>query len=51
LDILRYSSDAWGQKVLEGAAWDLLSIFFAAGLVFIMVHALFKFLFDQSDQC
>jgi hypothetical protein len=50
LDILRYSSDAWGQKVLDGASWDLLGLFFAVGLVLIIVHALYKFFIGQSDQ-
>lgn len=49
MDILRYSTDAWGQNVLEGVSWGLLSFFFAAGLAFIVVHALVKLFFDRSD--
>ena len=41
MEILRYKSDAWGQRILEGASWDLLWIFVAAGVVFIVFHAVY----------
>jgi hypothetical protein len=41
LDWLRYSSDAWGRQVLEGVSWDLLWLFFGAGLVFICLHLVY----------
>ena len=41
MDFLRYKSDAWGQRVLEGASWDLLWVFAAAGLAFIVFHAIY----------
>ncbi len=42
MDILRYSSNAWGQTVLEGASWDLLPIFFGLGIGIIVVHLIAK---------
>ncbi len=41
MELLRYSSNAWGQRVLEGASWDLLPLFFGAGVAFIIVHLLY----------
>jgi hypothetical protein len=41
MEILRYKSDAWGQRVLEGASWDLIWVFVAAGLAFIVFHAIY----------
>lgn len=41
MEIFRYKSDAWGQRVLEGASWDLLWIFAGAALVFIVCHAIY----------
>jgi hypothetical protein len=42
MEIFRYKSDAWGQRVLEGASWDLLWIFVGAAVVFIALHAIYK---------
>jgi len=44
MEIFRYSSNAWGQKVLEGLSWDLLLVFFSIGAVFIVLHALYMWL-------
>lgn len=41
MEILRYKTDAWGQRVLEGASWDLIWVFAAAAVVFIVFHALY----------
>jgi len=41
MELFRYKSDAWGQRVLEGASWDLLWVFVGAALVFIVVHAVY----------
>jgi hypothetical protein len=45
MDLLRYGSNAWGQRILEGVSWDLIDVFFAAGIVFIIIHALYMWLF------
>lgn len=43
MELLRYSSNAWGQKILEGISWDLLPVFFGLALVFIVIHAVWSF--------
>jgi hypothetical protein len=50
MEVLRYSSNAWGQTVLEGASWDLLPIFFGVGVLVIFCHAMFKLVRKQDDQ-
>ena len=39
--LFRYSSNPWGQRVLEGVSWDLLWVFFSAGLLFICLHLIY----------
>ena len=41
LNLFRYSKNAWGQQVLEGVSWDLLLLFFGAGLLFICLHLIY----------
>ena len=41
MEIIRYKSDVWGQRVLEGASWELIWVFAAAAVVFIIFHALY----------
>ena len=41
MEILRYKSDAWGQRILEGASWDLIWVFAAAAVIFIVFHAIY----------
>ncbi len=41
MEILRYKTDAWGQRVLEGASWDLIWVFAAAAAAFILFHAIY----------
>jgi hypothetical protein len=42
MELFRFSRSIYGQQVLVGASWDLLPWFFAAGLAFIVLHALYK---------
>jgi hypothetical protein len=41
MELFRVTQDAWGQEILQGVSWDLLPIFFGAGVVFIVVHVLY----------
>jgi len=41
MEILRYKTDAWGQRVLEGASWDLVWLFVGGAIVFIVFHAIY----------
>ena len=42
MELFRFSRSIYGQQVLIGASWDLLPWFFAAGVAFIVLHALYK---------
>ena len=48
MTVLRYSSDAWGQSVLEGVSWDMLGVFFFVTVIAIVVHALYMWRIGQS---
>jgi hypothetical protein len=39
VEILETRSNAWGQEVLEGVNLELVTIFFMAGAVLIVLHA------------
>lgn len=43
MELIRYSSNAWGQKAVEGLSWDLLWLSFGAGVAIIVLHALYMF--------
>jgi hypothetical protein len=42
MDILRYGHDAWGERVINGASWDLLPVAFWAGVAVIVVHLVWR---------
>lgn len=44
MELLRYSTNAWGQRTLEGVSWDLIGICFTIGAAFIVLHALYMWL-------
>tara|TARA_B100001778_G_C17979297_1_gene358453 strand:- start:312 stop:464 length:153 start_codon:yes stop_codon:yes gene_type:complete len=48
MEIVRYSSNAWGQRVLEGVSWDLLPVFFGLAAVFILGHSIYMW-FKSSN--
>lgn len=50
MELIRYSSNAWGQKAVEGLSWDLLWVFFGAGLVIIVLHALYMFFLAPKNK-
>lgn len=41
MEIFRYSSNAWGQRMLEGLSWDLIGYFAGAGVAFIVFHIVY----------
>ena len=47
MELFRYSRNAWGQTVLEGASWDLLWYFVGAGAGMILLHAAYMFLISH----
>jgi formate dehydrogenase subunit gamma len=44
MEIFRVSRDVYGREVLQGMSWDLLWVFFVAGVAFVCVHALYSWL-------
>jgi len=42
MELFRVQRSIYGQQILVGASWDLLPWFFAAGVAFIVAHALCK---------
>ena len=42
LEWVRMSRGVYGQTELVGASWDPLVLFAAAGLAFVVIHALYK---------
>jgi hypothetical protein len=45
MELFRYSRGIYGGQQLLGASWELLPWFFAAGLAFVVIHALYKVFF------
>jgi hypothetical protein len=43
VELLRVSRDAYGREVLQGLSWDLIYVFFAAGVALIVVHTLYRY--------
>ena len=41
MEFLRYKSDAWGQRILDGVSWDLIYVFAAVAVIFIIFHAIY----------
>lgn len=44
MELFRYATSVYGDKVLLGASWDLLQWFVAIGVAAILAHAIFKFI-------
>jgi hypothetical protein len=44
MELLRVSRDVYGREVLQGVSWDLLPVFFWAGIAFVCAHALYSWL-------
>jgi hypothetical protein len=42
MELVRVSTDAWGQQVLEGISWDLLPVALGVGAFVIIAHALWR---------
>jgi hypothetical protein len=44
VELVRVSRDVWGREILQGMSWDLIGVFFGAGLAVIVLHALYRWL-------
>ena len=40
MDVLTWGTDPWGQEILIRISWDLLYVSFAAGVLFVIAHAI-----------
>ena len=49
MEILQVSRDVYGREVLQGMSCDLIGVFFALGVAFIVGHALYRWLLAPSD--
>ena len=49
MEFLRVSRDVYGREVLEGVSWDLIGVFFGAGVAFVVLHALYRWLLAPAD--
>ena len=50
MEIFRVTRNAWGQEVLEGVSWDLLWVFFLAGVAIAAGHALVMWMLARKGQ-
>jgi hypothetical protein len=42
MNLLRFGHDAYGERVLNGASWDLLPVAFWAGIAVIVIHLVYR---------
>jgi hypothetical protein len=48
VELFRYATSVYGDRVLLGASFDLLEWFVAAGIAAILAHAIFKIVVPSS---
>jgi len=48
MEILRYGHDAYGERVINGASWDLLPVAFWAGVAVIVGHLIWRAISRRS---
>ena len=41
MEFFRVSRNVWGQESIQGMSWDLLPVFFWAGVLVIVSHAIY----------
>jgi formate dehydrogenase subunit gamma len=44
VEIFRFGRDVYGREILNGMSWDLIWVFFAIGVAFVVIHALYRWL-------
>jgi hypothetical protein len=42
MEWLRVGRDVWGRETIQGLSWDLLPVFFFAGVVIVLAHAAYR---------
>lgn len=42
MNLLRFGHDTYGNRIVDGASWDLLPVAFWAGIAVIVVHLVIR---------
>jgi hypothetical protein len=42
MNLFRYGHDTFGERVINGASWDLLAVAFWAGVAVIVAHLVWR---------
>jgi hypothetical protein len=42
MNLLRFGHDTYGNRIIDGASWDLLPVAFWAGVAVIVVHLVIR---------
>ena len=42
MNLLRFGHDTYGNRIIDGASWDLLPVAFWAGIAVIVVHLVIR---------
>ena len=50
MELFRVSRDIYGREVLQGMSWDLLWVFIGIGVVLIVAHAAYRWLFAPKPR-
>jgi len=50
MELFRFSRNVWGQEILQGMSWELLPIFFGAGVAFVIGHMLYRWLLAPKQK-
>jgi hypothetical protein len=48
MHILRYGHDTYGERIVNGASWDLLPVAFWAGIAVIVIHLVWRAISRRS---
>lgn len=49
MELFRYATSAYGQREIIGGSFDLIQYFVAAGVMAILVHAIFKWVMPSPN--
>ena len=49
MELFRYATSVYGDRVIIGASFDLLQWFVAAGVAAILAHAIFKIIVPSHN--
>ena len=50
MNLLRFGHDTYGNRIVDGASWDLLPVAFWAGVAVIIAHLVWRALSKNSGR-